>query len=36
MAHGLPAMSFDCDPRPRAMICHDVDGLPIPAVLWLV
>ena len=30
MADGLPAMSFDCDTGPRGMICHDVDGLPIP------
>lgn len=30
MAHGLPAVSFDCDTSPRGMIRHDVDGLPIP------
>jgi len=30
MADGLPAVSFDCDTGPRGMICHDVDGLPIP------
>ena len=30
MVHGMPAVSFDCDTCPRGMICHDVDGLPIP------
>ena len=30
MAHGMPAVSFDCDTRPRGMIRHDVDALPIP------
>ena len=29
MAHGMPAVSFDCDTSPRGMICHDGDGLPI-------
>jgi hypothetical protein len=28
--NGMPAVSFDCDTSPRGMICHDVDGLPIP------
>ena len=30
MAHGMAAVSFDCDTDPRGMICHDMDGLPIP------